>query len=142
MANGLFEKINIESLLSIVEEQSKTTIILPSEERVKKEKVKKGDSSRMSLQLFKSGKSIADIATERGLASITVQGHLAEFIKTGELDVLDILDNTKLNRILIELYAEPTISASSLKIKLGDNFSYGDIKAALNFAEFKQKVYG
>ena len=141
LANGLFESININSLLAIVEEQN-NTVILPYEGRVKKEKVKKGDSSRVTLNLFKEGKGMADIAVERGLAPSTVQSHLAEFVTTGELDVLDILDATKLDRILLELNTDPALTPGILKLKLGEDFSYGEIKAAMNFAEFKENVYG
>lgn len=140
IANGLCETINLDSLLSIVEEQN-NTVILSSETKIKKVKVKKGDSSRLTLQLFKGGRSITDIASERGLASSTIYAHLAEFITTGELDILDLLDDGKLSSILNEINEGPTLTATELKTRLGSQISYGDIKAAMNYAEFKQKVY-
>jgi uncharacterized protein YpbB len=39
-----------------------------------------------SLELFKSGKPIEEIAEQRGLAVSTVQGHLAQFVLSGELE--------------------------------------------------------
>ena len=44
-----------------------------------KPKKPKGDTKKISLELFKAGKSIDQIALERELNSTTIFGHLAEF---------------------------------------------------------------
>ena len=48
-----------------------------------KPKRQKGDTKRTSLELFKSGKSIEQIAMERDLNVNTITGHLASFISFG-----------------------------------------------------------
>jgi uncharacterized protein YpbB len=40
-----------------------------------KNKLAKGESSMISLQMFKQGKPISDIAAERGFAVTTIEGH-------------------------------------------------------------------
>lgn len=45
-----------------------------------------GYSKHLSFELFQSGKTIKEIATERKLKEITILDHLIEFVKTGEID--------------------------------------------------------
>lgn len=42
------------------------------------------DSARVSLELWRSGKAIEEIAKERGLAENTIEGHLAQAVEQGE----------------------------------------------------------
>ena len=68
------------------------------------EKIKKASpSSSNSFKLFTSGKSVAEIAKIRSLASHTIESHLTDFIKTGVLSVFDIMSTEKVNEILSEL---------------------------------------
>ena len=61
------------------------------EEQLPKPKRQKGDTKKLSLELFKAGKSIEDIAEERNLNQNTIFGHLASFIPTGEIAVTDLI---------------------------------------------------
>ena len=56
-----------------------------------KPKKKRGDTKKESLDLFKSGKSIEEIANERELNLATITGHLASFIQTGEIKITDLI---------------------------------------------------
>ncbi len=60
------------------------------EVRLKKNKGK-GVSMKISLELFKSGKSVEDIANERELNENTIFGHLASFIPSGDVKVKDLI---------------------------------------------------
>jgi nucleoside-triphosphatase THEP1 len=95
-------------------------------------KVVKGETQRISLQLFRKGKSIEEIASARSLASSTIEGHLASFVSTGEIDVLELVDKFKLDKISQLVNKNPAITASGLKQQLGEGFSYGQIKAVMN----------
>lgn len=61
------------------------------EKKEKKEKKQKGDSRRLSLEMFRSGKTIEEIAEERNLAVSTISTHLAKYVETGELIVTDFI---------------------------------------------------
>jgi hypothetical protein len=57
------------------------------EEAVKRSgRLPKGETARVSLQLYKDGKTISQIAAERNLTYNTIEGHLSEFITTGEVE--------------------------------------------------------
>ena len=114
-------------------------IDLAKEEEVVKRsgRLPKGETARVSLQFYKEGKTIAEIAKERNLAHTTIEGHLSEFIITGEVEVHELVPPAKLERILAILKEEETLPPSSIvKSKLPEDFSYGEIKAAMRYWEF------
>lgn len=97
-------------------------------------KPEKGASNRESFQLFRDGKSIAEIAKLRNLAMSTVESHLAMFIRTGEIDLHELVSEEKATVIMQTLDELGEISGfSPVKEKLGDNYSYGEIRAVVNF---------
>ncbi|WP_118951519.1 helix-turn-helix domain-containing protein [Taibaiella helva] len=101
-----------------------------------------GESKKISLQLFKEGKSIEEIASLRGLVKGTIEGHLVEFIPTGEVEVTDLVQQAKLDAILRQLQADPGATSGTVREKLGDHYSFGEIKAGIAFWKKKQEQPG
>ncbi|MDR2815383.1 MAG: HRDC domain-containing protein [Proteiniphilum sp.] len=62
-----------------------------------KENKQKGGSRRLTLEMFRSGKTIEEIAGERNLAVSTVGAHLAKYVETGELAVTDFITRERLH---------------------------------------------
>ena len=93
----------------------------------KKDKI---PTAEISFELFKQGKSIDEIARERGLVESTILGHLCKFIETGEIDAAKIIDTDKIKEIL-KAYVAGHEKSSELKAVLSDDYSYGEIKVAL-----------
>ncbi len=89
------------------------------------------DTKLISFNLFKEGKNIAEIAKERKIAPDTVKNHLAFFITRGELDAKQILDSTKLNKILKTINELKSINPSKLKAHLGKGFKHNEIKTGI-----------
>jgi uncharacterized protein YpbB len=98
----------------------------------KRGKPVKGSSHRESLEKFLEGKSIAEIASERGLALSTVEGHLAQFVATGELVPAQLISQKKIDAIVAAIDNDQE-SSVSIKEKLGADFSYNDIRIVLNY---------
>ncbi|MDX1271311.1 helix-turn-helix domain-containing protein [Bizionia paragorgiae] len=98
-------------------------------------KRKKGDTKLISLDLFKSGKSIDQIALERELNVNTVFGHLADFISTGEVAVTDLMSKAHYKELLALIPAKTFDNLSDLKHQLDDKFSYGELRLVLNQLE-------
>jgi uncharacterized protein YpbB len=141
ITEGLVKGAKATDLLQLVEDQKRADPIKAVEvEEKKPAKTQKGDSNRTSLQLFKEGKSIAEIAAIRELALSTIETHLASFVRTGELDVKELVAENKINIILqaVEELNLQTAATSPVKEKLGDNFSYGEIRAVLKYKEWLQ----
>lgn len=66
----------------------------------KKEKKEKVDSHRLSFELFQSGKSVDEIATERGLTIGTICSHLSKYIMLGQLNIDQFISEDKRQKAL------------------------------------------
>ncbi len=138
IAEALHQSVHMDVLLHLVEEQQKPKIILledVSGHTIKTGKAVKGDTNRISLQLYEDGKSIAEIAAERNLAISTVEGHLIHFIPSGEVDVLAFVSDGKLQTIIDAIKSEPGNKSTYYKEKLGSHFSYVEIRAGIKWIE-------
>ncbi len=90
------------------------------------------DTYTISLNLFKQGKSIAQIAELRDLAISTIETHLVRFIPTGEVKLNDIVTKNKAETIreaIVKLSQNGELSP--VKEFLGEDYSYGEIRAVL-----------
>jgi ATP-dependent DNA helicase RecQ len=93
------------------------------------------DTYTITLELFKTGHSVAAIAKARGLAISTIETHLVRFIPSGEIVLEDIVAAHKIEPIRQALLALNAGTATGpVKEYLGDEYSYGEIRAVI--AEF------
>jgi len=92
---------------------------------------KSGDTAFASFTLYQSGKTVEEIAAERGLAVTTIEGHLSFYIYTGALDIAAFVTEEKKLKIqdTVESYGGEKLSP--LKEVLGEDYSYGEIKAVI-----------
>ena len=97
-----------------------------------KSKSKKGDSQKLSLELFKSGKTIEDISNERELNPITIFGHLAGFIKTGEILVTDLMPKERYEALKKIITTKTFENLSDLKHQLKDEYDYAELRLVVN----------
>ncbi len=97
------------------------------------------NTQRQTLQLFLDGNSVDDVAHLRSLAPNTIQAHLAAFIRTGELDVHELVPRQKIPPILNAIEQIGDGALSPLKERLGDQFSYGEIRAVIAYNQWLQE---
>ncbi len=90
------------------------------------------DTYRTSLELFRAGRSIADIAVERGIQASTVENHLAKFVSTGEVELQELVPLHKVESIR-DAVLKLNDSGALLPVKefLGDDYTYGEIRAVI-----------
>jgi hypothetical protein len=93
------------------------------------------ETKRHSLESFRAGKSVDEIAAERRLARGTIEGHLSHFIGLGELDIYSVLDRETVADIQEFLQAQPEASAAEAKSHFGDKYSYGEWKMVIRHAQ-------
>lgn len=94
-------------------------------------KPRKGDTNRISLGMFREGIAIAEIASRRDLSISTIEGHLASFIDSGEVDVKELVPEHKIASILDAIKAVGATALGPIRGRLGDGYSFGEIKAVL-----------
>lgn len=101
-------------------------------EETKKTKKKKGDTKKISLKLFQSGKTIEAIANDRELNVNTIIGHLATFIETGEVKITDLISEIHYNELQAIIPKKKFENLSDLKHQLDDKYTYGELRLVLN----------
>ncbi len=112
---------------------------LPEPKKAKKPKPSKGDSFKKSLEMFKQGMSVADIAKERSLVESTVYSHLVRFIKTGEIQPEELIGKEKFSEIMDFLESHSfSGSVSPLYAEAEGKYSYEELRVGLAFMEKMQ----
>ena len=113
-------------------------IIVKKKETVLKEP--KTDTKLISLNLFKSGKTVTEIALERKFTAQTIENHLAHYIALGEIGLDNLVDEEKKELILEELKNHDSLSLTIIKNNLESYpITYGEIRLVLAFKEYIDK---
>lgn len=102
--------------------------------------IPKKDTKTVSFELFKEGKTIAEIAAIRNFAVSTIEGHLAHFIGIGEIQLSQFIDDDKSKTIITWLNKNPGSNLSLAKEALGDSFSYSELKFVRAYLEYLSKT--
>ncbi|WP_179376798.1 helix-turn-helix domain-containing protein [Winogradskyella wichelsiae] len=95
-------------------------------------KTKKGDTKKISLDLFRAGKSIDQIGLERELNSNTIFGHLASFISSGEVLITELMSKKNYQELKKVIPTKKFDNLSDLKSQLDDKYSYAEIRLVLD----------
>ncbi|MCL4127642.1 UNVERIFIED_CONTAM: hypothetical protein GTU68_052951 [Idotea baltica] len=122
-------KTNISNKLG-TKKKSKSASKSKKSKSPKKEKI---HSRVVSMQLFKSGKNIAEIAQERGYAPQTIEGHLAYYIRTGELKISDFIEDKRRDEIAEAIHKIGGVQLTPIKKELGPNYSFGQIRLVMEW---------
>ena len=123
---GFCERYHLET--NMHELPSKTT-----KEKTQREKnaITKIDTKTISFNLYKEGKTIPEIATERNLTVGTIETHLIPFIGAGEIEINELVPAKKQQSILDAAAIHGTLSHKTLIENLPADISYGEIKMVL-----------
>ncbi len=111
-------------------------IDLKSPKRERKARTKRDgdgrDTYQKSLDLFRDGLSIPEIARERGFGVSTIEGHLARFIPDGKVRLDELVPVEKIDTIrnAVLKFNENGV-LSPIKEFLGEDYSYGEIRAVI-----------
>ncbi len=110
----------------------KSRIHLKTPKRIRKERPEKEtDTKLQSLELFKLGHSILEIAQQRNLSLSTIETHLSFYIQQGALSIDDVMDAWKIPNIQKAIEDIGGKALGPLKQELGDDYSYGEIRMVM-----------
>ena len=107
--------------------------------RQRKGKVEKGSSLRVTLALFKTGMKPHHIAEKRKLALSTIEAHMAQLIKSGDIEIHQCMEESRIASIVSVIREFQTDSMQPVKQKLGGDFSYGEIRAVMTHMQIQEK---
>jgi DNA-binding NarL/FixJ family response regulator len=102
---------------------------IKAEKKPKKEKI---DTKQESFLLYKNGHTLFEIAKERNLTEGTIANHLGHFVSLGMIAVSQFVNQEKVAKIIEASKKFDTTNSSALKLELGENYSYLEIKFALS----------
>ncbi|WDF67985.1 helix-turn-helix domain-containing protein [Sphingobacterium oryzagri] len=124
IADILTQEGDLSQVVNQINQQAKTTDstvkAADDEDAVK-------DTKAISLDMFLDGFSIEDIAKKRDMVKGTIYGHLINYVGQ-EVEATDLIAQEKLDKILQVIRENPEKSSSELKMILGADFDYPDIK--------------
>lgn len=110
------------------------------DERIERKKNKdKVDTKTVSYNLFRQGKTIAQIAAERSLVMSTIEGHLAWGIREGMIQLSELVSPEKLAIACPFVKDNSKITLGELKEKCGAAITFGELKMVLAWKEFQDK---
>lgn len=116
-----------------VNENEESEIALTADIRSSGSAKLRTDTREASYNLYKKGKSIKEIADERGLSMVTVENHIADYARMGfEIDYRDFVDadhEEAIRKVYRRLGGE---RLKPLKEALPENITYTEIKFALS----------
>jgi len=134
-----FSKADTDALLNISERnqqlqkaiQLKGQVLKVKSAVEKKKKEPKIDTKLVSFELYEQGKTLAEIAKERGLSVTTIEGHLAYYVSTQQIDVAKLVKPNKIRNISEAVESQKTKSMATIRDFLGKDYSFGEIKLVL-----------
>ncbi|AZA51325.1 AAA family ATPase [Chryseobacterium carnipullorum] len=101
--------------------------------------IAKVPSQVLTFQLFEQGKTIGEIAMERGLVKETVIGHLAKFAEQGLLDISRVITSDKIKAFEDQFYKNPLETLTEWKNALPNDFEFNEIRILINHYTFKKE---
>lgn len=100
----------------------------------------KHDSKKTSFDLFTSGHTIQEIAEGRGMAVSTIEGHLAYYVGTGDLDIKLLMNAEKLEAISEYFLHAGDHNLGPARYALGEEYSFAELRFALKYLEFSGRI--
>lgn len=91
-------------------------------------KNEKQSSEEISLELYKDGKTVREIAAFRELTVVTVDKHLAHYVGLGMLPLEDFVVKKKIKKINKQLISNGLGNLNECKKELGNDYSYSEIR--------------
>jgi len=138
--NG-FGKVRVEKygeeILEVIKHYcNENNIDAPNFEKAEKltievEAPKKGSTKLISLEMFQAGKTIEEIAKERGFVTDTIFGHLASFIKSGEIKPTDLISEERFKELKELIPNHKFQSLTELKNQLDNQYTYNELRMTL-----------
>lgn len=91
-------------------------------------KRKAGETYQVSYALFREGMDVEAVARERGMATSTIEGHLARGIQEGELSIEPYISPEELQSINAAFDAAKDPSLNAIRADLKNQYSFGKLR--------------
>jgi len=119
------------NIQDVIQEIATTSVLaqIPSVPQTDQPRPSKGETKRISLQLFQQGSSVEEIAAKRGLTAGTVISHLIHFIGI-DIDASELLPHDKLELITSIIKKHPEKTLTEWRRLLNHEVEFHEIRIA------------
>ena len=112
-------------------------VVSDAPKKVKKEELRDDEGNKLttveySYWLYNQGNTVAQIAEKRGLNPVTIEGHLARYVASGDIDVHDFIDVDTLEKVEEYIAGHPEEKAlKPIYEHFDSKISYGALRMAI-----------
>lgn len=117
-------------------ERRQTTIVIDDTSNNKPKE--KHNTYLVTLELFRQGKTIEDIAAEREMATSTIEGHLSRFVETGEIDVHTLVSDEDLSALLPYFTDNKDGLLREAFEYFDSKYSFGTLRIVQSYCKYKE----
>lgn len=105
--------------------------------------VKDGKKSTfdITLDLYQEGLSASEIAKERSMAVSTIEGHLAKWIEQSEINIYDLIEGERVDKIVEHFEKNKGSKLTELKHSLPFETTYTELNFVLAYQKAKEKAF-
>jgi len=141
----VFESAAVDSAVVIFTNNQSRQVVLLYEYTDALHFIKKVEDSSMmfsvqkTLSLWKRGRSIQQIAKERGVKESTIWSHFANLIEFNQLSVWKLLGKEKTETILCKINSE-TDKLKDIKARIKTSVTYDEIACGLSYVKSKNRT--
>lgn len=104
----------------------------------KPKKPPKENTKLISFNLFKEGLPIDEIAKQRGFAAQTIEGHLADYVESGEIAIDGLVSQEKINRFMDVMVENPKADLKQLR-ELLPGYGFGLLRLLMAHQSYLEK---
>ena len=142
----LIKRTSIDGYYSVIGLTEAGRKVLDEKIRIELQIIKKekplivGDTENITLELFKKGKSVPEIAYGRNLAFSTIFEHMRRLVANGYVSSSEFVEDDKINKILEAVgKLKKHFMLREIKEILPDDITYDEIKCVLADKLLKHK---
>ena len=96
--------------------------------KTKKVKRVKGQTYQISHDMLLQGKSLKEIAKERGLSVGTIEGHMNHLLREEKITINKLMDTSRQDKIIRYFNKYPNQTITNLKVKIPFPTTFGELR--------------
>ncbi len=93
-------------------------------------------TTQITLEMFRRGKTIPQVAAERGLVESTIWSHFAKGVLEGDISIFEFMERKKVETAILYFSDVKNTNLKPAKDALGDEFSYSELKCVVNHLRY------
>jgi hypothetical protein len=126
-----YDKWQFDQYLSEIETYNP---IIQKSVKTKEEKI---PSVAVTYQLYLEGNNAEQIGVIRNLASTTIEGHLAQLVRKGLVDINKLVSKNDVLLILDAIQKTDSRSTTAIKLILPEQITHNAVRAVLNYKDWQ-----